>query len=354
MSSEGGDRPLGPLAMNPDRSATAMWNGRHVHRPAAIAAFLILSVVLAACSSAAQVLSTVGSSIDSGPVAAPGQPLTPAGDGSSGASSGSSGSTGSGSGSNSKPALYDVNTPDLQIIKTGTMSLQVDALDSALAIASEKISAMGGYVSGSQRQGDADSATATVTYRIPATQWDGALVALRGIATKVLSEQTQTQDVTGQIVDLGARITNLEATETALQAIILKATKIPDVLAVQTQLTEVRGEIEQATADRKHLTEQAAFSTMTVTYSLKVEAVAAATKKFDPGSEVDRASASLVDVGQALETAGIWFGIVWLPILLGLATLGAIVVFVLRRILRPRSGPGSDGGPMVATPTAEA
>src|SRR5665811_879405 len=69
---------------------------------------------------------------------------------------------------------------------------------------------------------------------------------------QVLGEQSQTEDVTTQIVDLSARITNLEATEAALQAIMLKATKIADVLAVQQQLTDTRGQIEQATADRKH------------------------------------------------------------------------------------------------------
>jgi hypothetical protein len=328
-----------------------MWNRRHLHRPAGVLAILGVTFLLAACSSAARVLSTVGSSIDSGPVAADPAGRHPA---PAGGSTGGGDTSGTGSSTNANSVLYDVNTPDLQIIKTGTMSLQVDGIDPALAGASQKISAMGGYVSGSQRQGDGDSATATVTYRIPAARWDDALVALRGIATRVLAEQTQTEDVTGQIVDLGARITNLEATETALQAIILKATKIPDVLAVQAQLTQVRGEIEQATADRKHLTEQAAFSTMTVTYSLKVHAVAAATKSFDPGSEVDRASASLVDVFQSLATAGIWFGIVWLPILIGLGILAAIVAFVLRRIVGTRSGPGSDGGPIVAAPPAEA
>src|SRR5437868_7110181 len=82
--------------------------------------------------------------------------------------------------------------------------------------------------SGSQRTGDGGTAVAQVTYRIPATRWDEALVDLRAIGIKVLSEQTQSQDVTGQVVDLGARITNLQATEAALQAIMARADKISD------------------------------------------------------------------------------------------------------------------------------
>ena len=44
-----------------------------------------------------------------------------------------------------------------------------------------------------------------------------------------------------------------------------KATKIPDILEVQAQLTGVREEIEQLTAQKKSLEEQAALATLTVT-----------------------------------------------------------------------------------------
>jgi len=231
---------------------------------------------------------------------------------------------------------------NLLIVKTGTMSLQVAGIDDALAAASMKIGALGGYVSGSQRSGDGDTAAAQATYRIPAAQWDEALVDLRAIGTKVLAEQSQTDDVTGQVVDLGARITNLQATESALQAIMAKADKISDVLAVQAQLTDVRGQIEQAMAEKNHLQQQAAYSTLTVSFSLKEIAVQTASKQFDPGHEIDQASASLVSVLQALATAGIWFGIVWLPILLVVGVLASVVLFVLRR--RAASRPGGGGG----------
>lgn len=226
---------------------------------------------------------------------------------------------------------------DLLIIKTGTLELRVKEIDPALAAASAKIADLGGYISGSQRTGDGDQAVATATYRIPAARWDAALVALRALAIKVLSEQTQTEEVSGQVSDLGAQISNLQATEQALQAIMVRATKISDVLAVQEQLTGVRGQIDQLTTMKKHLEEQAAFSTLTVSYSLpSVAAVTVAQKGFDPGAEVDRAMASLVDIAQALAGAGIWFAIVWLPVLLVLGVIGLIALAVVRRIRRSR------------------
>jgi hypothetical protein len=316
-----------------------MSNLRVSRRPRLLIALVAIIAILAACSAASAPLNQVGNAVpDAGAAAAP------AGQQFSGDQSNPG--TGSQPGPNTGQQVpqYDINRPDLLIIKTGQLSLQVDGIDAALAAASGKIAALGGYVAGSDRKGDGDQMVATETYRIPAAEWDAALVALRGLATKVTGETTQTQDVTGDVLDLGARIANLQATETALQGIMLKATKIADVLAVQQQLTDVRGQIEQLSTQKKHLEGQAAFSTLTVAYGLKpAPAVVTSQENFDPNSEIDKASASLVDVLQALVTAGIWFVIVWLPILIGLAILGGIIALVVRRFLprRPEAGPGS-------------
>ncbi len=233
---------------------------------------------------------------------------------------------------------------DLLVIKTGTLALQVKAIDATLADAGAKITALGGYVSGSERSGDGESAVASVTYRIPAARWDDALAGLRGLAIKVLGEQTQTDEVTGQVLDLGARISNLQATERALQAIMARAVKISDVLEVQAQLTAVRGQIEQLQTEKQHLQEQAAYGTLNVTYGLETVAVVEAQKGFDPATEADRATASLVEVGQAIATAGIWFGILWLPILIVLGLIGLVVFLVVRRFRRTRPGAPRAGG----------
>jgi hypothetical protein len=208
---------------------------------------------------------------------------------------------------------------DLLIIKNGELTLQVGAIDTAIASATTAIDGLGGYASGSQRSGSGQDAEAAITFRVPAARWDEAMNAVRGLATEVISERSTTDDVTSQVVDLGARIRNLQATEAALQSIMSKATVIKDVLAVQAELTTVRGQIEQRSAEKAHLEEQAAYSTLTATFVLKPAPVLVEQQAgFDPASEVDAASASLVSVLQGLATAGIWFGIVWLPILVAL------------------------------------
>ncbi|TAJ99457.1 MAG: DUF4349 domain-containing protein [Chloroflexota bacterium] len=243
---------------------------------------------------------------------------------------------------------FDAARPELLVIKTGSLELQVEDVDATIAAAADRIEALGGYVSGSEQFGDGEDVSATITYRIPVAEWGAAIEALRELAIKVVGERTSTDDVTGQVVDLRARIANLQASEQALQAIMTQATKISDVLEVQAELTRVRGEIETATAQKQHLEQQAAYSTLTVYFGLRPEAaVTVAQDKFDPGAEVDRATANLVEILQGLASAGIWFGIVWLPILLVLGIFGLIAWFVVRRIGAARGpgagAPGPDG-----------
>jgi len=229
---------------------------------------------------------------------------------------------------------------DAKIIRTGSLQLQVADVDEATGKARLAVAALGGYISSSQISSDGNEKVASITYRIPTDRWDEALEALRGFATKVIYEQTDAVEVTSQLVDLDARIANLQASERALQAIAEQATRISDVLEVQARLSEVRGEIERLLAQKTNLEDQVGYGTLTVTFGVDVVAVTQAVEQWDPADEVDRATASLVDLLQGVASAGIWFGIVWLPVLAAIGILTIVALAVLRRlglVGRPRT-----------------
>jgi hypothetical protein len=317
-------------------------DARHRFLAPTLAVALMLIAVVAACQGAGAptILSTVGNAIDepAGPAAAP----------SAAASSSAEKATG-GSGAYSQPGATGAPgapVDEAKIVRTGSLDLQVGDLASALVKAHDAIVGMGGYVGQSQESNDGDRSTATVSYRVPVDRWDDARTALRGLATKVNGEQQNAIEVTGQLIDLGARIDNLRASEKALQGILEKATKVQDILDVEGRLSDVRGQIEELDAQRAHLADQAALSTLTVTFRLPVVAVVEAQRGWNPGDEVDRASASLLDLLQTGASAGIWFVIVWMPSLLFLGVVLGLFAFAARRlgITRPHFGdPGAAG-----------
>ena len=236
------------------------------------------------------------------------------------------------------------------VVRTGSVELETADLDAALLRARAAIIGLGGYVSDSQRTNGDGQALATITYRIPADRWDQALDALSGLATKVVAEKTQAVEVTAQVVDLDARIANLRSTESALQGIMAKATRISDILEVQNQLSAVQGQIEQLTAQRNHLADQASYGTLAVTWTVPLVAVAEATEGWNLAAELDRAFAQLLQVGQGLLVIGVWFAVVVVPIVGGIALALAFALLLARRlglIRRPSSQP-SPAGPSAA------
>jgi hypothetical protein len=218
-----------------------------------------------------------------------------------------------------------------RIIKTGEVAIEVPDVSEAVGRVRAFTLELGGYVGGSQA-GAADEG-ATLTLRVPAARFDEALERLRGLEGEVVAEATRENDVTRQIVDLEARIANLEASEASYRVLLERAAQIDDVLAVQSRLDEVRGQIEQLRAQRQDIEGDADLSTLTVSLYPTAEPVEAATEAWDPGGQVEGAVAALVGIGQGLLTALIWIGVVWLPVLLVLA-LATLVA--LRAVLEVR------------------
>jgi hypothetical protein len=306
-----------------------------------VVALASLLVVLTACGGGASTgLTTVGNSLDGGNGYAE---APPSGAASSAPTAGESGGDGD---------LVDANQigarDDAKIIRTGSIQVEVTDVPSALRTARDAIVAMGGYVGASNTSNADDQPSAEITYRIPAERWEDALDVLRnlnGLTKKVVNEVTQAVEVTGQIVDLEARIKNLRATETALQTIAANAVRVSDVLEVEARLTDIRGQIEQLTAQLVDLNDRAAFTTLTAYFTMPVIAVEVASKDWDPASTVDEASASLISIVQELANAGIWFLIVWVPVLLILGIVGGAGFWLARRAGIGRRGGGGSGYP---------
>ena len=214
--------------------ATARRSGRL--RPILFLLVTLLGVIVAACggSASSQIPSTVGAPIDTpyGGEALPGASAAPSAAPAAEAPDGQGVVPG-------QSGRVPLSAPrdDLQIVYTGSLQLVVGDLASALAKGKAAVLATGGYIGASQESNDGDRSVATITYRIPATRWEDAIDDLRGLATKVVAEQTQATEVGGQIIDLEARITNLRASEASLQEIARGAGRIPDLLEVERQLT---------------------------------------------------------------------------------------------------------------------
>jgi hypothetical protein len=222
----------------------------------------------------------------------------------------------------------DAAQADRSIIKTGEITVEVDNVAETTGAIRALALELDGYIS-SSFQGQFEE-SATLTMRIPADRFDEALAAIHELDGEVKAEATREEDVTAVVVDIEARLTNLRAAEVEYRELLDRAERIEDILAIQNQLFQVRGEIEAMEAQLKYFNDQTEMATLTV--SVIPGAVEQATTDFDPGAIVQQAVAQLVSVGQWLVAAGIWFVIVGLPLIIGLAIVLYIVIRVMRRV----------------------
>lgn len=207
------------------------------------------------------------------------------------------------------------------VIRTANLQLLVADVETAEAQVRRLAEERGGYVLNASASGEESRRRATITFRVPATQFDAAINALAALAEKVDSREIQGQDVTDEFVDLESRKRNLEAVEARLLQFLSEARRVEDLLQINQQLAEVQGQIEQIEGRIRYLRESAAMSTITATLYMREVVAVVPEPAWSPMATARLAANQLLSFGQAVANVIIVVA-VWFPVWLPLALLG--------------------------------
>lgn len=152
-----------------------------------------------------------------------------------------------------------------KIIRTASMTIEVEDY----FLASEKTSSYakkyGGFVSNSNAYKDHNGKTrGTLTIRIPELHYDALMAELSMLGT-VERKDTNGQDVTEEYVDISARLNNAESHEERLVAMYSNASYVKEMLNVEREINRVREEIERYEGKLRYMESKVAMSTVSVT-----------------------------------------------------------------------------------------
>jgi hypothetical protein len=220
------------------------------------------------------------------------------------------------------------------LVRTGEMSLTVGkgGVPQAAARVVGLTAGYGGYVLTSQVS-TADSSSppfADITVRVPASAYDVAIQRF-GALGRVQAVQTSADDVTGQYVDLRARLAQARRVDQRLLGFLARATTVTEALAVQARIDATELRVEQLTGQLKALREQVTYGTLAVSITQRAAHHATSHK----GGFLGALSASWRHLVAGFESILVGLGAV-IPYAVLLAALAVAAWFGARAAVRLR------------------
>lgn len=231
---------------------------------------------------------------------------------------------------------------DRMVIRTTTLNLTVKNVEESLTAIRNLTQANDGYVAELSNSYRDDQMVATVRVQVPARNLDAMIDQVRKLAIKVNSEQTTSQDVTEEFTDQQSQLRNLQATEASLLKLMDQATQVSDILALQRELSNVRGQIERIQGRINYLQRRSDMSTLTVSLTPEALAQQPGWQPLKTAQAAWKASLDVV-VGIAEVVVAVVVFSWWL------VPLVALVVWLWRR--RPRRRPAPVATPAPPGPT---
>ncbi|MEP6751208.1 MAG: DUF4349 domain-containing protein [Candidatus Dormiibacterota bacterium] len=156
-----------------------------------------------------------------------------------------------------------------QVIRQAQLTITVGSnlFDSKLAAVRALVQLQGGFISGTDAQASPVTndqiRTGVITFMVPSAKFDDTIDQLAQLG-KVQNEHISGNDVSAQYVDLQARLANQEAQRNAMLALLKRANSISDIIAVQTQIGQITGQIEQLKGQISYIEHNTTYSTVSV------------------------------------------------------------------------------------------
>ncbi|MBU3935340.1 DUF4349 domain-containing protein [Patescibacteria group bacterium] len=206
--------------------------------------------------------------------------------------------------------------PNRLIITDTSLSLVVKDVARAITDIQSTATSLDGFLIDSYLSQPESAASGSISIRIPSDKLPQALSAFKDFAVKVVSESVSGVDVTDSYTDLSARLEVLTKTKTKFEQILDQATKVPDLLEVQRELTSLQAQIDNLKGQQKYYEQSAKLSKVTVYLSTdELSLPYAPTNAWRPTVIFKTAVRSLVGTARSLGSVLIWLA-VYIPVII--------------------------------------
>lgn len=155
-----------------------------------------------------------------------------------------------------------------KITKEGDITFETKDIAATRKDLLNTLTKLGGYLDEDNESvnSEDDRKEYTLKTRIPSKNFDVLLNSVATDAIKIDSKHITISDVTTRYIDMSTRLQNKKLLEEQYLGLLKKATKMSDVLEVESKLNEIRTEIESTQGQLNYLNKQIAYSSLDITF----------------------------------------------------------------------------------------
>ncbi|MGJ1361937.1 DUF4349 domain-containing protein [Sphingobacterium spiritivorum] len=154
--------------------------------------------------------------------------------------------------------------PQKKIIKTGSVSVESRDVAKSKKDLDALVSKHKGFYEEETLSKGNSIASYNLKIRIPVQSYEAFIAELEHGKDNITSKSIQSQDMTGQYYDLDSRLKSKKAYLQRYTELLGKARNVKEILEIEEQIRVIQEEIDATAASLKSLSEQVAYSTLSV------------------------------------------------------------------------------------------
>ena len=156
-----------------------------------------------------------------------------------------------------------LETVGRKIISTGSLSIEVESVDTAVSEVRHIAEDLGGFLQHISSSGGRDRQHANLTIRVPQAAFFTAIDRIETLGV-VESRSVGSDDVSEQFIDLEARLKSALREEESLLSLLERATTVSEILTIERELSRVRSEIERLQGQLSFLERRVELATISL------------------------------------------------------------------------------------------
>lgn len=160
---------------------------------------------------------------------------------------------------------YDKNV-SRKLVRNGTIHFETADVKKTRNEIEKLCQADGAYISMETQRHPEHRLEYHQEIRVPAARFDQLLQKIELLGIRVEYKTINTQDVTEEFIDLEARLKTKKDLEIRYRELLKLGKNVKDILDIETQIGNVRAEIESMEGRLNYLNNQVTFSTLSIMY----------------------------------------------------------------------------------------